>query len=89
MAQISDYNEDVVYFDGVAYAPDATLPDLGGFVCTKSSGMIRGYEGLSTGVTQFKAACTYVADGSSALILDTGELMKFHDGEWVVVGGEA
>lgn len=61
--------------DGILYKPGEEIWDLGSFVATDSTGMIRSYEGLSKDVSKLPH---YVDTGSSALCLDTGDYYKFH-----------
>lgn len=61
--------------DGMLYKPGDEIWDLGSFVATDSTGMMRSYEGLSKDVSKL---LHYVETGSSALCLDTGDYYKFH-----------
>ena len=61
--------------DGMLYKPGDDVWDLGSFVATDSTGMMRSYEGLSKDVSKLPH---YVETGSSALCLDTGDYYKFH-----------
>lgn len=61
--------------DGMLYKPGDEIWDLGSFVATDSTGMMRSYEGLSKDVSKLPH---YVETGSSALCLDTGDYYKFH-----------
>lgn len=61
--------------DGVLYKPGDEIWDLGSFVATDATGMMRSYEGLSKDVSKLPH---YVETGSSALCLDTGDYYKFH-----------
>lgn len=61
--------------DGVLYKPGDEIWDLGSFVATDATGMMRSYEGLSKDVSKLPH---YVETGSSALCLDTGDYYKYH-----------
>ena len=61
--------------DGMLYKPGDDVWDLGSFVATDSTGMMRSYEGLSKDVSELPH---YVETGSSALCLDSGDYYKFH-----------
>lgn len=61
--------------DGMLYKPGDDVWDLGSFVATDSTGMMRSYEGLSKDVSKLPH---YVETGSSALCLDSGDYYKFH-----------
>lgn len=61
--------------DGMLYEPGDDVWDLGSFVATDQTGMMRSYEGLSKDVSKLPH---YVETGSSALCLDTGDYYKFH-----------
>lgn len=61
--------------DGVLYKPGDEIWDLGSFVATDATGMMRNYEGLSKDVSKLPH---YVETGSSALCLDTGDYYKYH-----------
>lgn len=67
------YENDVVQ-DGVTYMAGEDVPDMGSIICTKFSGNIRSYEGLQKDVAKLP---TYVATGSSCLMVDTGRFYKF------------
>lgn len=61
--------------DGVLYKPGDEIWDLGSFVATDATGMMRSYDGLSKDVLKLPH---YVETGSSALCLDTGDYYKYH-----------
>mgnify|MGYP000853662291 FL=1 len=67
------YENDVVQ-DGVTYMAGEDVPDMGSIICTKFSGNIRNYEGLQKDLPKLP---TYVATGSSCLMVDTGRFYKF------------
>lgn len=61
--------------DGKHYDPGEEIWDLGSFEATSAEGWQRNYVGLSADVSKLPH---YVATGSSALCLDTGDYYKFH-----------
>ena len=67
-------NENDGVQDGVTYKAGEDLPDMGSIICTKFSGNIRSYEGLQKDLAKLP---TYVATGSSCLMIDTGRFYKF------------
>ena len=64
--------------DGQRYEAGQESHDLGSFVCIEVDGLIRHYDGLSADAPA--KLPHYVATGSSALCLDTGDYYKFHKG---------
>ena len=71
-------NRDKICVDGQYYCTKDEAWDLGSFVCVKVDGLIRHYDGMSADAPS--KLPHYVATGSSALCLDTGEYYKFHAG---------
>ena len=67
-----------VCVDGQIYHEGEKVFDLGSFCCIGVEGDIRHYDGLS--VDAPAKLPHYVATGSSALCLDTGDYYKFHKG---------
>lgn len=65
-----------IIVDGQCYEQGEEIWDLGSFVCVEKDGLIRHYDGLS--VDAPAKLPHYVATGSSALCLDTGDYYKFH-----------
>lgn len=70
-------------YDGIVYPAGSEIPDLGSWVRTnpEEKGMKRDYEGLSKDIGKLPK---YVATGSSAFCIDTGDILKFHEStkEW-------
>lgn len=66
--------ENITLVDGQQYQPGDEIWDLGSFVATSVNGNQRNYEGLSKDVDKLPH---YVATGSSALCLDTGDYYKY------------
>lgn len=64
----------MITYDGQVYDSQDEVWDLGSFVATSVKGKIRNYEGLSKDVGKLPH---YVATGSSALCLDTGDYYKY------------
>ena len=64
-----------MYIDGIIYKKGEEIWDLGSFIATSATGMMRSYEGLSKDISKLPH---YVETGSSALCLDTGDFYKFH-----------
>ncbi len=64
-----------MYIDGILYKKGEEIWDLGSFIATSATGMMRSYEGLSKDISKLPH---YVETGSSALCLDTGDFYKFH-----------
>lgn len=71
-----DKTKSVTISDGQTYKPGEEPWDLGSFVCVESSGNIRKYEGLSKDAPD--KLPHYVASGSTAFCLDTGDFYKYH-----------
>lgn len=65
-----------IYVDGRGYESEEQIWDLGSFSCVSVEGLIRHYDGLSKDAPD--KLPHYVATGSSALCLDTGDYYKFH-----------
>ncbi len=64
----------MIVFDGQTYEDDETPWDLGSFTAVEVDGNARKYRGLSKDVDKLPH---YVATGSSALCLDTGDLYMY------------
>jgi len=64
--------------DGIAYQDDEA-PDLGSIECIETDDRKRNYQLLSADVDKLNTIITYVGAGSSALVLDTGEVYMFHE----------
>lgn len=63
--------------DGQLYADGEPVHDLGSFECTGFEGNKRKYEGLSADISKLPKYDN-LETGSTAMCLDTGELLKYH-----------
>lgn len=65
-----------IVYDGQSYKSGQEVWDLGSFIAVDVNGNQRSYEGLSKDISKLPH---YVATGSSALCLDTGDYYKYHE----------
>ena len=68
--------EETVIVDNITYHPGEEIPDLGSWVAVETNGRYRSYIGLSADVSKLPH---YVANGSSAMTLDTSEIYRYHE----------
>lgn len=73
--------EYTIVVDGITYKKGDTIPDFGSIGCVKAKGMLRKYTGLQA---DYDKLPTYVSDGSSCIMVDSGNLYIFESGEWVL-----
>lgn len=68
-----------VIYDGQIYHAGQELPDLGSLVAVEVDGLIRSYRGMSEDEAKLP---TYVGEGSTCIMADTGDMYIFSDGTW-------
>ena len=73
--------DNTIVYDGVNYKKGDTIPDLGSIGCIEAQGMLRKYTGLQADVAKLP---TYVLDGSSCIMVDSGNYYVYESGSWVL-----
>ena len=68
-----------VVYDGQVYRSGETIPNLGTLVAVEVDGLIRSYRGMSADESKLP---TYVGEGSTCIMADTGDMYIFSDGQW-------
>lgn len=79
--RIMSVADNTIVYDGVTYKKGDTIPDLGSIGCIESQGMLRKYTGLQADVAKLP---TYVLDGSSCIMVDSGNYYVYESGSWVL-----